>query len=144
MTDKVFGVKEDVEYYTREGAYLIAVENNKVAVAETPRGYFLLGGGIDNDESHIDCVRRECMEEAGVTVEIDRYFCSAETYQNHPQLGYFHPIQYYYLGRIIDKVTVPIENDHVFKWVNTNELTDKFPIKQQEWAIKEYLKGDML
>ena len=50
---KVFGVKEDAEYFDREGAYIIPVRGNKAGVVKTPKGYFLLGGGLEKDESHI-------------------------------------------------------------------------------------------
>lgn len=32
------------------------------------KGYFLLGGGIENNEKHYDCIVRECLEEAGLSV----------------------------------------------------------------------------
>ena len=53
---KVFGTKENVEYTDREGAYLILVRDNQVGVVKTPKGFFLLGGGVENDESHIECI----------------------------------------------------------------------------------------
>ena len=46
---KVFGVKEKAEYVDREGAYLIPVDNNKIGVIKTDKGYFLLGGGFDKN-----------------------------------------------------------------------------------------------
>ena len=62
---KVFGVKEKAEYVDRKGAYLIPVHNNKIGVIKTDKGYFLLGGGLDKNESHEDCIKRECIEETG-------------------------------------------------------------------------------
>ena len=38
---KIFGKKEDVEYTTRIGAYFIPIEDNKIGVIQTPKGYFL-------------------------------------------------------------------------------------------------------
>ena len=90
---KVFGVKEDAEYFDREGAYIIPVRGNKAGVVRTPKGYFLLGGGLENDESHIACIERECMEEAGYAVSVSRKICSAETYCFHETIGFFHPVK---------------------------------------------------
>ncbi len=47
MKHKIFGVKENVKYSDREGTYLIPFKNNKVGVVKTPKGYFLLGGGLE-------------------------------------------------------------------------------------------------
>lgn len=65
---RVFGIKENAPYEDREGAYLIPVEDNKIGVIKTPKGYFFLGGGLENNESHRACIERECLEEAGYKV----------------------------------------------------------------------------
>lgn len=40
---KVFGIKENVEYRDREGAYVILMHDNRVGIIQTPKGFFLLG-----------------------------------------------------------------------------------------------------
>ena len=57
---KVFGTKENVPYADRPGAYLIPIRNGHVGVVQTPKGYFLLGGGLEGNESHVSCIQREC------------------------------------------------------------------------------------
>ena len=90
---KIFGTKEDASYLDREGAYIVPIKDDKIGVIKTPKGYFLLGGGIDKGESHKDAIKRECLEETGYTVNIKQKLCSAEAYTKHPKIGYFHPIQ---------------------------------------------------
>ena len=46
---KVFGIKENVEYLDREGAYLVPWHDNKVVVVNTSKGYFFLGGGLEKE-----------------------------------------------------------------------------------------------
>ena len=41
---KVFGIKKNVNYMDREGAYLLPAKDGKVGVVKTSKGYFLLGG----------------------------------------------------------------------------------------------------
>lgn len=139
---KTFGIKEeDVQYHDRPGAYLIAVKNGCLAAVRTPKGYFLPGGGIDSGETCEQCIIRECMEEIGCPVEIDGFFCSAETYCHHSELGYFHPIQYYYFGRIGKKTAEPLETDHSLHWVPEREIEWKLNIEQQIWAVKKYFEA---
>ena len=139
--DKTFGVKEEnVQYRDRQGAYLIAVKDGCLAAARTPKGYYLLGGGIDSGESHEQCVKRECMEEIGCSVELDGFFCSAETYCFHSELGYFHPVQFYYIGRIGERIAEPLETDHSLEWVPQREIEWKLNIEQQVWAAKKFFE----
>ena len=76
---KVFGQKENVKYRDRKGAYLIPINGEEVGIVETPKGFFFLGGGIDDGETETECIIRECMEDAGFQVKITEKVCSAET-----------------------------------------------------------------
>ncbi len=134
---KVFGIKENAVYLDREGAYLIPVHNNEIAVIKTAKGFFLLGGGLDENESHEDCIKRECIEETGYTAVIKEKICSAETYTTHPELGYFHPVQIYYVGELKEKVSEPIETDHVLKWVKYDDIKGKMFAEMQNWALEQ-------
>jgi 8-oxo-dGTP diphosphatase len=121
----------------RIGAYIIPVKGNEVGVVETPKGYFLLGGGLDANETDFQCIKRECLEESGYEVEIGEKVGSAETYMLHPTIGYFHPIQSYYVGKLLDKVKEPVEPDHVFKFVKFEDIENKMYLEMQRWAIEQ-------
>lgn len=137
MEHKVFGTKENVNYIDRLGVYLIPVKEGKIGVVKTSKGYFLLGGGIDSGENHEECITRECLEEAGYKVSIGKKVCSAEMYWEHPTLGYFHPIQTYYVGELLEQVCVPVEDDHEFVWTDYNELADNMYLEMQSWALEQ-------
>lgn len=137
---KVFGEKAPVPYYDRKGVYLIPVKDNKIAVIKTPKGLFFLGGGIENGETDEACIRRECLEEAGVKVTIGEKICSAETFTTHPRLGPFHPIQTYYAGEILKQVQAPLEKDHTLLFGSFRELDGKLFAEMQNWALQEFWK----
>lgn len=134
---KIFGIKENVDYLDREGVYLIPCRNNQVAVVQTPKGYFFLGGGLENGESHLDCMKRECMEEVGCSPRVEGRLCSAEAYINHPTMGYFHPIQTYYFGALLDRKFTPTETDHVLRWIEYGQLKGKMFLEMQNWALDQ-------
>ncbi len=75
---RVFGIKENAEYFDREGVYLIPFRKTQVGVIQTPKGYFFLGGGLENGESHLDCIERESIEEVGYSTLVEGRLCSAE------------------------------------------------------------------
>lgn len=137
---KIFGIKENVKYVDREGAYLIPVHNTQVGVIRTSKGYFLLGGGLENGESHTSCIKRECIEEAGCTVLVKDKVCSAETYGKHPTIGYFHPIQTYYVGEVLSKISDNVERDHLFCWVEYEQLKGNMFVEMQNWALEQVFR----
>lgn len=134
---KVFGIKESVKYTDRKGAYLIPVHNNKIGVIKTDKGYFLLGGGLDKNETDEKCIKRECLEETGYIVVIKEKICSAEAFTTHPKLGYFHPVQSYYIGELKEKVSEPIETDHSLMWVRYEDIKGKMFAEMQNWALEQ-------
>ena len=137
---RVFGIKEETEYLDREGAYLIPCRNNQVGVVQTPKGYFFLGGGLENGESHLDCIERECIEEVGYSPRVEGRLCSAEAYIKHPTIGYFHPIQTYYFGTLLDCKSTPTEKDHILCWIEYDQLKGKMFLEMQNWALDMYIE----
>lgn len=133
---RVFGTKENTEYLDREGAYFIPYQNNQIGIIQTPKGYFFLGGGLENEESHLDCLKRECLEETGYSLCVEGRLCSAEAYIEHPTIGYFHPIQTYYFGKLLDKESIPTEIDHILCWIEYDQLKGKMYTEMQNWALE--------
>jgi len=134
---RVFGIKEHKNYIDRMGAYLIPFKDGKVGVVRTTKGYFLLGGGLDDGESDEECIKRECLEEIGYTVSVGNKVCSAEMYCEHSTIGYFHPIQTYYVGELLEQVDVPVEDDHEFVWMDYDDVVDNMHLEMQSWALKQ-------
>lgn len=134
---KVFGIRKNSMYIDREGVYLIPVNDNKIGVIKTYKGYFLLGGGLDENESHEDCVKRECIEEVGYAAVVKEKICSAEAYTTHPELGYFHPIQSYYVGELKERVSEPTATDHILMWFKYEDIKGKMFAEMQNWALEQ-------
>ena len=134
---RIFGTKENAEYFDRMGVYFIPVRNGQVGVVQTHKGYFLLGGGLEDGESHLECIKRECIEEAGCVPCIECKLCSAEAYVTHSTIGYFHPIQTYYFGTLLDSESIPSEIDHVLCWIEYDQLKGKMLLEMQNWALEQ-------
>lgn len=134
----VVGEKENAKYYERPGAYIIPEKDGKIGVIQGRHGYFLIGGGIEKGESNTDCLRREVLEETGYSVQIGDMFATAEQYKpDQTDIGYFHPTQYYYTGRLIEKVAEPIEPDHELVWVTAKEAEEKMILAMHKWCVKQ-------
>lgn len=133
---KVFGEKTDGRYYERPGAYFIPFSDGFVTLVSTPKGLFLIGGGIEDGEGDKDCIIRECMEETGCTARPTSFLCSAEYYCVHPRVGLFHPVQRYYLGDISAPVTAEHEADHKLVRLSFEEALPGMYLDMQRWAVE--------
>ena len=136
---RVLGQRLDADYLDREGAYLISIVDGRVGVVQTPKGYFLPGGGLENGESHAACIVRECLEETGRTCCVKDRLCSAESFVEHPTLGHFHPIQTYYTGALSAQTAAAVESDHRFLWVEGETVRGHLFSAMQNWALEQAL-----
>ena len=135
----VVGEREaGADYYERPGAYIVPISpDGKFGLIRTKGGYCFMGGGKEQGEDDIACLHREALEESGYKIEIGEYFASAEQFKpDQTDIGYFHPMQNYYTGKLLEKVCEPVEPDHFFEWVSFDEIKDRMPIKMQRLAIE--------
>ena len=133
---KVFGEKLKTNYRDRAGAYLICIKEGKAAVVKTPKGFFFLGGGFEGNESAEACIIRECIEEVGYNVKVGEKICSAEHYTYHKRIGYFHPVQTYYMGELVKmEERFTVEKDHTLMWLDYSEIKGKMFSPMQNWAL---------
>lgn len=145
MLEKSFGNrKADVIYRERVGAYGIGFSaEGKIPVAMThlyngEAGYFLLGGGIEKDETHRECIIRESLEEAGLRVFPKELVCKGDYYHVIEQTKTdFHGVGYFYYMEIGTVVSEPIEPDHHLVWLTIDEAREKLFLPHQIWAVEQ-------
>lgn len=143
MLEKSFGDKiKGITYKDRVGAYAVIINNhNELLTVKTEKGYFLLGGKIENNETYEACIKRECIEEAGVDVEVKEFICKAGKYTFIESLKfYIHAVGYFYIVKLKDKVCEPIEKNHKLEWINLKEYDKKLHLEHQSWAVVEAIK----
>lgn len=67
---KIFGTNEGVGYVHRKRTYLIPIKDGCIGIIQTPKGFFLLGVGIDNEETDTLCITRECMAQSILIINL--------------------------------------------------------------------------
>ena len=138
ITETVFGEKlQGINYTERAGAYAVILNNErKVALIKTSTGYFLPGGGMDRDENFKECLEREILEETGYSVYITGWIGKASKYHYSDTLRfYMHGIGYFFRADLGEKLSAPIETDHVFVWHDVNEAVKLLFLEHQKWAV---------
>ncbi len=138
MERKVFGTPQPgIAYLDRPAAYGISFDGQgRAAVVYSKRkGYFLLGGGMEPGGTEEDCIRRETLEETGLTAAIVKKVCIGEEYTTDLKGRPFHPIGHVYLIGLGEKVAEPVESDHVLTWMPVEEFQRVTFMRYQSWAI---------
>jgi 8-oxo-dGTP diphosphatase len=136
--NKIDGVK----YRERIGAYALIIDSEeKIALVKRDNNYFLPGGGVENDESYEECLKRECSEEIGYDLDIVQYIGRLLNYTKSIKHNeYLKLIGHFYIGKLLDMNNLKIEEDHELTWLPINEAAEKMQEKFQSHAIREYIK----
>jgi 8-oxo-dGTP diphosphatase len=140
-----FGIKEkDKKYIWRPAVYCLMFNDQKdrIAIIQTSDGnYFLPGGGIENDETHEECLKREALEEMGMEIKVGnflgcarRYFYSTNEYKHYLSEGHF------YLCEKAKILGNPIEENHFLKWIEPSQAIENLFHEHQTWAVSEALR----
>ncbi|MEH7443582.1 NUDIX domain-containing protein [Bacillus sp. JJ1122] len=143
----IFGFKEDdVDYIYRPCIYgLIFNEHkDKIAVIQTDDGnYFLPGGGLENEESHEECLLREGIEEMGMTLEIGSFIgCALRYFYSANDRSYYLSEGHFYFCNILCKSGKPTEDGHYLRWLEPAKAINCLFHDHQSWAVGKVLKKD--
>ncbi|MGB3368918.1 MAG: NUDIX domain-containing protein, partial [Acidaminobacteraceae bacterium] len=57
----------------RPGVYGVCVKNDKILIVKSRLGGFIIGGGIEESESDIECLKRETLEEIGYNIDVKEW-----------------------------------------------------------------------
>jgi 8-oxo-dGTP diphosphatase len=108
-------------YRTRPGAYAIIREADDLLVteqAEPQRELQLPGGGIDPGEGLLHALHRECLEETGWKIAVERRLGAYQRFTFMPEYDLWaHKICHIYLARPTLRVGPPAEDGHRALWM---------------------------
>ena len=100
-------------YRDRLGIYAIIECEGNIGVLHTKDRIFLPGGGLEGQESHHECLIRECSEEIGGDIKIDNYIGNAIQYLfSFKDKEPLRIIGHFYFVRIIGTNKLKVEDDH--------------------------------
>ncbi|MDT0172269.1 NUDIX domain-containing protein [Exiguobacterium sp. BRG2] len=140
-----FGQKvQNQHYITRSAVYAVLRDSQtgKIAVIQKRDGkLFLPGGGIEDYETHEDCLKREIVEETGMDVEIVDFIGRAnQHFYSQNETAYYLNEGQFYRCDAGQKVQDPIEDDHVLQWIDPADAIKHLFHEHQRWAVQNVLK----
>ncbi len=126
------------KYIDRPGAYAVILKDGLYAVVKNPKSTFLIGGGIEDDETPEEALHREVEEEIGMTIRIDRKIGVAKQYFYVPEADvYLCKEGHFYKATLLDLVNENSEKNHELQWLTKAQALKKIFHQSHRWAIEQ-------
>ncbi|MBI5230284.1 MAG: NUDIX domain-containing protein [Candidatus Magasanikbacteria bacterium] len=128
-----------VRYIPRPGVYAIITNTDgHLAVVEVKTKYFLIGGGLDINESDQDGLRREMMEETGRGILSSEFVGRVNQYVDSYD-GHFNKIGSFYKVKLTQGNSIEHDPTHVFRWVTREEFQARGAHEAQIYAVENFI-----
>ena len=138
ITRIICNKKPNIDYKERKCAYaIIEDENGNIAITNDGK-YFFFGGGTEKNETALETLEREILEETGYTIKDIKLFQNIISYEYNSSRGNLKIIATMFIAKLDKKVKEPIEKDHPILWGKPDEFIEKMYHKYQRVILKEY------
>ena len=136
----IIGKKDNnKEYDFRETCFGIVVMDNKLYCTTKNNEYSLIGGGVKEGEDHIQCLKWEFLEEAGLVIEEVKPLCTIDCFWTTRENRNMESLSNIYIVTVSDEIIEPTENVHKLQKVNLKDSIDLFPLPYHKRALEEFL-----
>lgn len=137
----VFGDRQPgVNYILRPGAYVLIHHQDRIAVVKATGGFCFPGGGQDPGEPLEETARRECREEVGLQIVIDRQLARADQLAfGIPEQQHFQKQCTFYLAHLATEERLIGEPDHQLHWMTAGEALAALTHAGERWVVAEWL-----
>ncbi|HEX2327270.1 MAG TPA: NUDIX domain-containing protein [Candidatus Angelobacter sp.] len=137
MSIPVFGVRStEFPCTKRLSVYAVVIgKNGLIALARTPKGLYLPGGGIDAGEAEHQALLREALEECGLLLTIEHCLGRAIQYvTSRAESKCFEKHCGFFVAKVAGYAT-KTEDDHELIWLDPTSTAGKMRHESHEWAI---------
>ena len=141
MEKIIIGKKDNSKKYNfRETCFGIVVKNDKLYCTEKENELSLIGGGIEKGENHIECLKREFLEEAGLMIKSAELLCTIDCFWLTKDKNDMESLTHIYIVEVFDKALEPTEEGCKLTSINLKEAIDLLSLPYHKKALEEYYK----
>lgn len=82
--------KSDINKEVRRAKVILKNSNDELLLAFSRNNYYLVGGHVEDNESYVECLKREVREETGIELDIKEilpYFVVEYLCKDYPEVG---------------------------------------------------------
>jgi 8-oxo-dGTP diphosphatase len=131
----------DRKYDFRETCFGICVKDGKFLLVKKKEQYSFIGGGIEEGESHEDCLRREFIEESGYEILDINPFVTIDCFWLAAGKWPLESLANFYIVKVGKKLSEPTEEGHVVEEINIEDAEKLLPLPYHKKALELFVQN---
>lgn len=131
---------EGEKYDFRETCFGICLKNNKMLLVKKKGQYSFIGGGIEENETYEECLKREFIEESGFEILDIKPFITIDCFWLAGGKWPLESLANFYIVKVGNKICEPTEEGHESEEVNISEVENLLPLPYHKKALELFLK----
>lgn len=136
------GTKEKgIKYDFRETCFGIVYKNKKFYITDKLGELSLIGGGREKGESKEETLRREFLEEAGLTITKVKEFITIDCYWLTRNNKNMNSLANFYIIEVSDEIKEPTEEGSKLVLIEPNKIKNSLKLPYQKEAIRLFLEN---
>lgn len=141
MEKIIIGEKlENTKYDFRETCFGICLKNEKMIMVKKNEQFSFMGGGIEKNENHEDCLKREFIEEGGYEIKSIKPFVVIDCFWLAAGKWPLESLANFYIVELGEKICEPTEEGLVVQEVEIEEVAGLLPLPYHQKALELYLQ----
>ena len=131
---------QDKKFDFRETCFGICVKNGKMLLVKKKGQYSFIGGGLEENETHIECLKREFIEESGFEILSAKPFVTVDCFWLAGGKWPLESLANFYIVEVGERVCEPTEDGHTPEEVLLEKVEDILPLPYHKKALEMFLE----
>ena len=141
MEKIVIGEKlEGQKYDFRETCFGICLQNGKMLLVKKKGQHSFVGGGVDEGETHEECLRREFVEESGFELLDIKPFVTIDCFWLAAGKWPLESLANFYIVKVGEQICQPTEEGHEVEEVELSQVAQLLPLPYHQKALELFLQ----
>ena len=142
MEKIVIGEKlEGQKYDFRETCFGICLKDKKMLLVKKKEQYSFIGGGVEKDETHEQCLKREFIEESGYELIGLKPFVTVDCFWLAAGKWPLESLANFYVVEVGNKICEPTEEGHITEEVDLEDVEKLLPLPYHKKALELFIKS---
>ncbi|MBQ3502967.1 MAG: NUDIX domain-containing protein [Clostridia bacterium] len=132
---------ENTKYDFRETCFGIYVRDGKILLVKKNEQFSFIGGGVEENETYEECLKREFIEESGYEILSIKPFVTIDCFWLAAGKWPLESLANFYIVELGEKISEPTEEGHIVEEINIEDADKLLPLPYHKKALELFVEN---